>query len=394
MAASAQPLARPEIPALTSLRFFAALWVVLFHIREIGLWKGGIAPYVATIKLGYLGVSFFFVLSGFILVYVYVGREIPKGRFWQARFARIYPAYAFSLLITAPMLVFSRHYMAQMHVSPSLVYFAFPLLLEAWVPQTIFFWNIVAWSLSVEVFFYAVFPWAMRLLQRCSARALGLWIAGSWLLSLAFTLGYFVLRPDGAAWPNSQDNLLPWLAVIKFNPIVRLPEFLLGMGTGLAFLRAHSPAEAGTQPGASPVAQTQPSTWAVLAGLVLLILGILLQRIVPYPVMHSGLLAPAFALLIYGFATQPAWTRLLAAKPFLLLGEASYSLYLLHAFPLGALVFGMHVDRSPHIALVLAVYFAAMLLVSIGVFLGIENPLRRLLRPHRRIKPLQPAIAT
>ncbi len=80
---------RPEIPALTSLRFFAALWVVLFHIREFGLWRGGITPYRAVVQLGYLGVSFFFVLSGFILVYVYAGREVPKRLFWQARFARV-----------------------------------------------------------------------------------------------------------------------------------------------------------------------------------------------------------------------------------------------------------------------------------------------------------------
>src|SRR5271155_1236018 len=90
---------RPDIPALTSLRFFAALWVVLFHVNAIGLNRGGSKVYLAFALLGYVGVSFFFVLSGFILVYVYAGRQIQKRRFWQARFARVYPAYLFALVV-------------------------------------------------------------------------------------------------------------------------------------------------------------------------------------------------------------------------------------------------------------------------------------------------------
>ena len=371
---SPAPLTRPEIPALTSLRFVAALWVVLFHIREIGLWKGGIAPYAATVQLGYLGVSFFFVLSGFILVYVYSGREIPKGRFWRARFARVYPAYAFSLLITAPTLVFSLPYMRQAHVPPALVYLSFPLLLESWFPSTLYFWNVVAWSLSVEVFFYLVFPFAMRLLETVETPKLRFWVVFSWLASLAFTLSYFLLRPDnGAAWPNAHDPTLFWLSVVKFNPIVRLPEFLLGMGAGMIFLRS----------------RPAPRNWPIFTGFGLLVLAIALQRTIPYAVMHSGLLAPAFALLIFGFATQPAWTNFLALKPFLLLGEASYSLYLLHSFPMAVMVFLLHLGNAPHPLRLALLYVLAITLVSIGVFLGIENPLRRLLRPHRRVKPLQ-----
>src|SRR5579875_2310310 len=116
MTSSHYPKVRTEIPALTSLRFFAALWVVLFHIRELGLWPGGPLPYRALVRVGYLGVSFFFVLSGFILVYVYAGRHIPKGRFWQARFARVYPAYLFSLLIFLPFAMGILPIMRQFHL--------------------------------------------------------------------------------------------------------------------------------------------------------------------------------------------------------------------------------------------------------------------------------------
>ncbi len=339
---------------------------MLFHIREIGLWRGGPAPYLATIKLGYLGVSFFFVLSGFILVYVYTGHPLSKSRFWRARFARIYPAYLFSLLVTAPVLNFALPHMRALHVSPPLVFLSFPLLLESWFPSTLFFWNVVAWSLSVEAFFYLVFPFALRRLHPLASRGLALWIALSWLASLALSLTYVRLHPDGVLHASSQDLFLPWLNALKFNPLLRLPDFLLGMGAGALFLR--------TPP--------HPRNSLILAGALLLALGIALQRFIPYPVMHSGLLAPAFALLIFGFATQPAWTRPLGAKPLILLGEASYSLYLLHAFPLGIMVYVFHLDRSLHLVAVLLAYLAVMLLLSMGVFLALESPLRRRLRPR------------
>lgn len=107
--------------------------------------------------------------------------------------------------------------------------------------------------------------------------------------------------------------------------------------------------------------------------------------------MHSGLLAPAFALLIFGFATQPAWTRLLAAKPLILLGEASYSLYLLHGFVIvmALVAFG----RSPHLTLVTVVTILVAIVFSVIVYFVLEKPLRRLLHP-RYATPLVPTSAS
>ena len=363
---------RPEIPALTSLRFVAALWVVLFHVREIGLWRGGIAPFRALVQLGYLGVSFFFVLSGFILVYVYGGRNVPKRRFWQARFARVYPAYLFSLLVTAPGIPGLLPMLRAMHGSPAIAISSFPVLLEAWFPRDLFFWNVVAWSLSVEAFFYLVFPFAQQLLDRTETRNLPFWLIGSWATSLAITASYVALKPDGVAHPTSQDITLLWLAVVKFNPLVRLPEFLLGMGGGALFLRS----------------RPTPHIWPIVAGGVLILLGVIFQQEIPYPVMHSGLLGPAFALLIYGIATQTTSFRFLRSRLLLLLGEASYSLYLLHTFPLAFMTFALHLDRSPHVLLIVGVYLVAIVLVSIGVYVGIENPLRKRLRPSNLPQPV------
>src|ERR1700704_1436455 len=98
--------ARPRLPALTSLCFFAAFHVVIFHFQAMQIVFGP-AWFQKLSSIGYVGVSFFFVLSGFILVYTYAGRPMNVKNFWRARFARIYPAYAFSLLVTAPFFFFA-----------------------------------------------------------------------------------------------------------------------------------------------------------------------------------------------------------------------------------------------------------------------------------------------
>ena len=361
---------RPDIPALTSLRFFAASWVVLFHVHEIGLNRGGSAPYLSFALLGYLGVSFFFVLSGFILVYVYSGRQVTKRQFWQARFARIYPVYLFSLLAAVGTLMHFWPVIQQQHLG-ALTLVSYPLLLEAWFPQLLLTWSPVAWTLSVEAVFYLLFPFILPLLEKLEWRHLRLCLVGFWFTSLLFTISYVLLHPDGVVHTAIADNDLFWLGVIKLNPIVRLPEFLLGMGVGIAFLRL----------------PTRVRNWPIVLGAFFMLLGILLNRYIPFPVMHSGLMAPAFALLIFGFATQPAWARPLSARPLVLLGEASYSFYLLHAtiIAIATVAFG----RSPHLTLVTVATILVAICFSIAVYFLLERPLRRYLHP-RYATPLMP----
>jgi len=167
---------RPRLPAITSLRFFAAFHVALFHMKEMGVitspgWLKSFAG------IGYVGVSFFFVLSGFILVYTYAGRTLNLRDFWQARFARIYPAYLFSLVLFFPFFYFGAlkmhvpfFYFAEQHFTLSAVLVL--LLLQSWVPQAALSWNAVAWSLSVEAFFYAIFPFALNRFGKFSRQVL------------------------------------------------------------------------------------------------------------------------------------------------------------------------------------------------------------------------------
>ncbi len=291
--------ARPRLPALTSLRFFAAFHVVIFHFQAMQIFIGP-AWFQKLSSIGYVGVSFFFVLSAFILVYTYAGRPMILKNFWRARFARIYPAYAFSLLVTAlfffyavltmniPFFVWAK---AHLKLASALVL----SLLQAWVPPAALTWNAVAWSLSVEAFFYILFPFLLLVLVRRSQPQLLLIAAASWLTSLVFSGSYVVLNPDHLSVVNADVLGAFWLNALKFNPLARLPEFLLGMACGFLFLRSRR--------------ESKLALPLVLSGIAAFLVVVYFSAVIPYPILHTALLAPAFAAIVYGFAVRPNWAR-------------------------------------------------------------------------------------
>src|SRR4051812_49408903 len=80
----------PHLSNLTAARFIAALFVVLYHVRT------SLPHFRVTDSIfaaGYVGVSFFFVLSGFVLAYNHDPARIGRAHFWANRFARIFPVY-------------------------------------------------------------------------------------------------------------------------------------------------------------------------------------------------------------------------------------------------------------------------------------------------------------
>src|SRR5262249_25395435 len=157
--------ARPRLDALTSLRFFAAMHVVLFHMRVTGILAGGPWWFQNFASIGYVGVNFFFVLSGFILVSTSAGPSLEPRNFWQARFARISPAYLVSLIVSAPFFFFAVRHLTLPFFSWSkdhlvLASILTVCLIQSWLPQAALTWNSVCWSFSVAAFFYSVFPLA------------------------------------------------------------------------------------------------------------------------------------------------------------------------------------------------------------------------------------------
>ena len=369
---------RPMLPALTSLRFFAALHVLLFHMYAMRIMVGS-GFYESFASVGYVGVAFFFVLSGFILVYTYAGRETTPTRFWQARFARIYPAYLFSLVITLPFFLYictalkdldiPMFAFQQRHMFPAMGLVV--SLLQSWIPMAALSWNAPAWSLSVEAFFYLLFPFLLAPFLAQKSNRLVWILLGCWVSSCAICVGYVVAKPDGLSSVSADTLGAFWLNVVKFFPLVRLPELLMGMALGVIFLR-------------EPIARKR-GTALILAGVVGLVLIIALSPRIPYPVLHDGLLAPAYAAVIYGAALNPKWLSVLESKFFILLGEASYSFYLLHSFLVSVYFMPMGKLRPTGIVGT-AIGFLLPIVVSILVFKFIETPARKWLKPKAKVQ--------
>lgn len=374
--------ARPRLSELTSLRFFAALHVVFFHAFAMGALTGPAWLRQAS-SIGYVGVSLFFVLSGFILVYTYAGSPVQAGGFWRARFARVYPAYLFSLLVAAPFFFYTTT-----HHLP-IPFFAWPaqhlklasllplLLLQSWVPPGAMSWNPVAWSLSVEALFYFLFPFLLPGLAKLSRGSLLLAAALCWACSLTITGWYAWSNPDHLTVIGPDQMLSFWLNVMKFFPLVRLPEFVLGMTVGLIFLKSKSSAKS-----AVPL---------LGAGLLAVGLAAAFSAQIPFAILHTALLAPAFAAIVYGLALPPKWAQFLSWAPLVLLGDASYSLYLLHSTIMGMYFFGEHGLRHTTFGGV-ALGFAIIVCAALLVFKRIEEPARRKLRGKTLLrKPGMPA---
>ena len=279
--------AQPQLPALTGIRFVAALHVVLFHCSgwAKSSWP---APLRNLVGAGYTAVGLFFVLSGFILTYTY-RPDRSRRAFYAGRAARIYPVYLLGLFLAAPFFVW-KHVREGSYGSLLAYGGAVAGLLQAYAPSLAMAWNPPAWSLSAEATFYALFPFlAPHVLRARRATAVAVGLA-AWAMSLAFPMAYLALRPDGVATPTYETAGLS-IDVLKYNPLVRLPEFVVGIVVGKLFLEARPWAE-------------RHAAWLSLATLAAIVLILAMSPLVPYPLLHNGLLVPFFAVLVLTLATS------------------------------------------------------------------------------------------
>ncbi len=350
----------PLLKALTSVRFFAALHVALYHfVRPFALW-GFLAP---VMRVGYVGVSFFFFLSGYILTYSHAAEyEAGLGsakRFWMARVARIYPVYLLSMLMVA-VVKFS-DFLEPKHI---VAYVADLLMVQSWSIRLVTFFHSTAWSLSVEAFFYLVFPFLiLRMRPRSSLQG---WLAVGvmWALAMAAPVVGLHLYPQ-AARDAELDNTLRGAATIfsiKRIPCYALPEFAAGISLGWLFLRFKP--------------NPRLSAPLALAGLTGMGIALFYSAYLPAVMLHNGLLIPFYAPLLLGIS-YPNWiSRLLSAPWLMLLGEASFSLYLIH-FAFNDTVKGLFHAGETKLD---AVWKLAIVIpVSIALHLGIERPGRRII---------------
>ncbi|WP_405609843.1 acyltransferase [Streptomyces sp. NBC_01511] len=348
---------RDRLPSLTGLRFWAALIVVLYHLsRQVGEIPG----ISEATWYGRSGVTFFFVLSGFVLAWTYDGRRVPAKVFLWRRFARIWPL----LLVTSAASVAVWIAIGK-EVSTKAV-LATLLMVHAWVPDPLIQKgaNPAAWSLSDEAWFYLVFPPLMLLPLMKSGRG-RLWVVVTMTVALVGVWFASALIETGAT--------RVWL--LDYFPPTRMLQFVIGVAAGLAIKRGWR----------SPVGLPTAIALVALWHLAL----VPWREAVPDSLWYSPysasqlLSAPIFALLVCGAAQadlRGSRTGLGGAWA-VRLGHWSFAWYLVHEIVIRALL--ARYGRTESLATTAGFWLLAMV-ISLAVarlaYRWVEHPLERLLR--------------
>jgi len=360
---SAQAIKPAPLKALTGLRCFAAVNIVLFHFSN-PQWFGFLAP---VVNAGFISVSYFILLSGFVLAYNYSERarngELDRKRFWEARFTRIYPIYFLSLVLSLGQLSgeYPVHTKAMFWTGVVLT----PLLLQGFVPAVATFLNTPAWTMSAEAAYYMIFPWVAKWKRPERIAPHIMKMAGVWALGLVPGALYIAFNPDGIAHPD-RWSYGPWLEALKYTPYTHVFSFVFGVM--LADLNRM-------------IARTaRLRLWLGIIGFGGIYGLLSMGSLVPYAIIHDGLLMPLFGCIVLGLAGENLLAHALGIRPLVFVGEASYCLYLLH-FSLWNLIHNSHILDAlglarfdPWISYVLLIGLAILALYFI------EKPAQRKLR--------------
>lgn len=369
----AHRLARVE--SLTGLRWFAAAAVFFHHFMNF-------APIPRLSKvtpIGVTGVSFFFILSGFVLTWSFFDRDTAKRFYWR-RFARIYPLVVVTTLVALPVFYGSLDSFQKPwdvgNIALSMV------LLHAWfagAPLIFFAGSPASWSLSCEAFFYAVFPVVVRPLLRRSVPVL-LTIAAS-ILALMWGLLLFVRFARPGQIPGTE---LPIGGLMLGSPLGRVWEFLLGVVVSCAVRKGWRP----------PV-----GFWTAVGLLAVAILFLVLwikqpgwsTAFVKSTSAQNQVTAPFYALLIAAAAARDIdGKRSFLRHPAMVsLGQWSYAFYLTHATVIYAarLIWGQQPSSAHNLVFVLPMLVATTF-VAFVFYRLIEHPVERRLRGM--LPPLEP----
>jgi peptidoglycan/LPS O-acetylase OafA/YrhL len=358
---------KPYFPALTGLRALAAWFIFFYHFNQFD--REGLVGRI--FNEFYIGVTAFFVLSGFLICLRHADR-IQLSRQWVStyvhhRFARIYPLY---LLLTC--LFFVIYQLAPSydrdglyttsHLPGKILLVLMNLtLLRSWFTDFRFTGIGAGWTLTVEEFFYLLAPFLILGLRRRPA------LLPVYVVSLLVVGGVLVALP--APW--HRFGFVPtYIFMFSATFFGRCFEFLGGIYLALLWLRR------------APVLQwlSQHISCTAVGGIwVMSCLGLLAaDRALPWGeqwadwgriIINNIVLVPGICLLLYGLISEPTYlSRLLGSPPFDLFGKASYAFYLIHA---GVLDWFL----TQHVTTSLPLRFIITNILAVMLHKGIEHPL-------------------
>jgi len=344
---------------LTFLRFVAASVVVAFHFGwnvESLAWGNALWHRANAM------VSFFFVLSGFILAHVYAARRFRAADFYVARIARVLPVYLIALFL---VVLFE----PRQDPVPTWWVWISALLIQSWWIGYSQILNIPGWSLSDELSYYLLFPMLLRWISRLRTSVVLATAAAAWALNITL---HWILFP----WTDPVQH--PYLRDFTYySPVTHLATFVVGIAGGIVFHRANR----------------QLGHWAIplMLGSGAALLGAVWLPDAQIHYLHQGLLAPLFVLFLWGFGSRPDLlvARVLRWTPLVMLGEASYGVYILQ-LPLRYVY--LHLVGQSRLSpdAYFWLYYALLVLASVLTLKWVDAPLRRAIKRvySKRLQPL------
>ena len=299
-AAPPDPGAPRHLPSLDGARGLAAMMVLVSHLANAGLLPGALG-----MGFGQMGVHLFFVLSGFLMAYLYADREFSRAqlrRFTVHRVGRVLPLFYLVVLLS---MVFANG------AGPI---WLFPL--EGWrgpAALGLIHAQDVLWTIPVEVQFYVLFAGMWYMFHRSQFP----W----WIVALLLAQALVAL---GIALVSAERLILPFW----------LHSFLVGTLVGYLFRRHH---EWLLRLAKTPLARA--AGWAIL--LLLVLSPPQLRAMAGLPVLPTWIDPLSFGIPVLVFLAALASLgpfRLLASRPAVWLGGISYAIYLLHRPVLNSLL--------------------------------------------------------
>jgi peptidoglycan/LPS O-acetylase OafA/YrhL len=368
-----------RLPSLTGLRFVAALMVFVYHqslpIPQVRLLSSNATAssfYQAAAPVGPLGVSFFFVLSGFVLTWS-ARKGDTAARFWRRRFVKIYPNYVVAWVLA--MVLFAAS------ATTGLVAAANLLMVQVWVPNFNDYLSVdpPSWSLGVEAVFYALFPLLLFAIQRIDPRRLKFWIGGALLGILATPLiGYLAFSSNPNIPLGDVSNLQYWFVYIF--PPMRILDFALGILLARAVM-----------------AGRWRNIGMIWSGLLLV--GIfILSEYVPFLDMQRSPAMIGIALLIPAAAIADVEGRftIFRNRTMLWLGNISFAFYLLHYIVIRTTRqhIGSRFYSVPQSVAIMLAELAGTILVASALYVLVERPMvRRWSNPRTRVRVSDPVVS-
>lgn len=346
-----------RVESLTFLRFIAALIVVISHFGvKISLFEN-------MSLSGQLMVTFFFVLSGFVMTISQITKKnISLKSYWLSRLTRIVPLY-----ICAMAFILCYFFSKDLEISKTTIALNL-LFLQSWFSTDISFAiNYPSWSLSVEMVFYFIFPFILFYIKKVRLKAdILMFIA---LLFWGITQLFIMV-----ALLSEGDDFLAFVSeeMITYHPFAHLCSFILGVAGGVFFIEKR------------PHIKSRLLSTVASGGILLILIFSLINENVlrELPIaLGSSLFAPLFLILILVVASSShSAPSKLHSRLFVLLGESSYALYILQ-IPLKSLynnTVGEFVHISPLFDFILLLIF--MIVGAVLSFILFERPVNKLLR--------------